>query len=206
MVSRLKIQVPSPKSSQVSCPAALRWRGPLPPLFPPWSPRTASLADQVHWAAFLPGSWAADLKAMCESLRGFHMKHSGTGSRTRREACPNGAEQTWVRWLRMCPHKIDSAPAKHTNATRCYQPPSASPASVESKRRMWRRRWPISRCNRPRARRTPPWLDLGLLICKHWRCAHPKIESKLWAMLRLRKAHSPRPRPFVFTSLACMLR
>ena len=85
--------------------------------------------------------------------------------------------------------------AKQANATRCYQPPSASRASVESKRRMWRRRWPIWGCNRPRARRTPPWLDLGLLICKHWRCAHPKIESKLWAMLRLRKAHSPCPPP-----------
>ena len=31
--SRSKFQ--APKSSQVSCPAALRWRGPLPPLFPP---------------------------------------------------------------------------------------------------------------------------------------------------------------------------
>ena len=99
--------------------------------------------------------------------------------------------------------------AKHTNATRCYQPPSASPASVESKRRMWRWRWPIWGCNRPRARRTPPWLDLGLLICKHWRCAHPKIEPKLWAMLRLRKgtlSSSAAWRPFVFMSLACMLR
>ena len=113
--SRPKLQ--APESSQASSPAALRWRGPLPPLFPPWSPRTASLADQVHWAAFLPGSWAADLKAMCESLRSFHMKHSGTGSRTRREACPNGAEQTWIRWFRMCPHKIDSAPGK---ANTCY--------------------------------------------------------------------------------------
>ena len=85
--------------------------------------------------------------------------------------------------------------AKQTNATRCYQPPSASPASVESKRRMWRQRWPILGCNRPRARRTPPWLDLGWFICKHWRCAHPKIEPKLWAMWRLRKVHSPRLPP-----------
>ena len=195
MVSRLKIQVPSPKSSQVSCPAALRWRGPLPPLFPPWSPRTASLADQIHWAAFLPGSWAAGLKAMCESLRSFHMKHSGTGSRTRREACPTVQSKHEPNGSACVHTKSIQLQAKQTNATRCYQPPSASPASVESKRRMWRRRWPISGCNRPRARRTPPWLDLGLLICKHSRCAHPKIEPKLWAMLRLRKAHSPRPRP-----------
>ena len=38
---------------------------------------------------------------MCESLRSFHMKHSGTGSPTRREACPNGAEQTMSQ---MVPH------------------------------------------------------------------------------------------------------
>ena len=59
--SRPKFQ--APESSQASCPAALRWRGPLRPLFPPWSPRTASLADQVHSATCLPDSCATGLKS-----------------------------------------------------------------------------------------------------------------------------------------------
>ena len=59
--SRPKLQ--APESSQASCPAALRWHGPLPPPFAPGSRRTASLAAHVHSAAFLPGSCATGLKA-----------------------------------------------------------------------------------------------------------------------------------------------
>ena len=119
MVSRLKIQVPSPKAAkfrvQQHCAGVAHFLLSFHPdhhALPLWLTRfIEQLSCQV------PGQRTWKQCVSHCAINNFHMKHSGTGSRTRREACPNGAEQTWVRWFRMCPHKIDSAPGK---AHKCY--------------------------------------------------------------------------------------
>ena len=93
MEERQPLDMAFPESNQASCPAALRWRGPLPPPFPPWSRCTASLAGQVHWATFLPGSWAiaaVEFKGFVQLivLSAFRVKHAQLGPLTLQEACP----------------------------------------------------------------------------------------------------------------------
>ena len=134
------------------------------------------------------------------STQGLGPWHAG-----RLALAPQSKDESQAKCFRKCPHKIGLAPGKA-----CYQPPSASPASVEPQHRSIWQSLPRLEYSRRHGRRTPAWLDLGVLISKHWRCPHPKIEPKMCTRNAAPKkgtlSSSAASRPFVFTSLACMLR
>ena len=132
-----------PESSQASCPAALRWRGPLAPHFAGESRCTVSPAAQVHSAAFQPGSWATDLKDLESNVQiiALSMAFSYEARSSWVPDTPGGLP--WPRRVKMsykpsAAENVETKPDTNphwfsSGQSRQMLPPSASLASAESR-------------------------------------------------------------------------